>query len=132
MKGKTPSFQTWVIWTLRKASYRWPARSAAFRRAAATIREFEDNEGIEREKVSTRVRNFYWCKLCDLVFPRKLVSADHVRPVIDPARGFVDWNEYITRLFCSESGFQIICKECHDEKTKREGKVRTRVRRLRR
>jgi len=64
------------------------------------------------------------------VFPRKLVSADHVYPVIDPARGFVDWNEYIKRLFCPESGFQIICKECHDDKTKRERKVRTVTRRL--
>ena len=132
MKGKAPSFQTWVIWTLRKASYRWPARSAAFRRAATTYKEFFSDWGIDPKNVSARVRNFYRCKLCDYVFPRKLVSADHVRPVIDPARGFVDWNEYITRLFCSESGFQIVCKECHDEKTKREGKVRTRVRRLRR
>jgi hypothetical protein len=127
-----PDFKTWVIWTLRKASYRWPARSKAFRAAAASYSQFIKYPGVGILSLSKRVRNFYWCKLCDLVFPRKLVSADHIKPVIDPARGFVDWNEYIKRLFCSESGFQIICKECHDAKTRHERKVRTVTRRLKR
>jgi len=129
MFRKAPSFKTWIIWTLRKASYRWPARSAAFRKAAATLREFKTNWGIDPKAVNRRVRNFYWCKLCTQVFPRKLVSADHITPVIDPFRGFVDWNEYIKRLFCSADGFQILCKQCHDDKTKRERKVRSRKRR---
>ena len=128
MKGKAPSFQTWVIWTLRKASYRWPARSAAFRKAAATFKDFKDYGGLELSQVSRRVRNFYFCKLCDLVFPRKLVSADHVKPVIDPAKGFVDWNTYIPRMFCTTEGFNILCKDCHDGKTKREAGVRAKHR----
>jgi len=128
VKGKTPSFQTWVIWTLRKASYRWPARSAAFRKAAATFREFKTDWGIDPKDVSARVRNFYWCKLCGFVFPRKLVSADHVDPVIEPAVGFVDWNTYIPRMFCATEGFNILCKDCHDKKTKIETGVRAKHR----
>jgi 5-methylcytosine-specific restriction endonuclease McrA len=71
-----------------------------------------------------RVRNFYVCNECTAVFPRKGVSADHVHPVVDPKVGFVDFNTYITRLFCERDGFQIICDECHNAKTAKERKVR--------
>jgi hypothetical protein len=129
MKKKAGSFKEWVIWQLRRLSYRWPARSEAFRNAAASRADFERANG--KGKVTKRVRNFYWCALCEGVFTRKQVSADHIEPVIDPKKGFVDFNTYIVRLFCAASNFQIICDECHDGKTAKERKVRSRYKKRR-
>lgn len=127
MKKQANSFKTWVTWQLRRLSYRWPARSAAFRRAAVTEAEYRRHPGIKN--LSKRIRNFYCCQLCKLIFDRKHVSADHLYPVIDPKRGFRGWDEYIPRLFCDESGFQILCSDCHDEKTTRERQLRKQYKR---
>jgi hypothetical protein len=115
--------KTWVIWTLRKASYRWPPRNAALRAAAATKAEYAEAPG---EKVSKLVRNFYFCNGCELVFSRRGVSIDHRKPVVDPKRGWQGFDEFIQRMFCATSGFQVLCKDCHDTKTKRENQARRR------
>ena len=118
---KPVDVKTWVIWALRKSSYRWPPRNAALRAAAATKAEYTAKPG---EKVSKLVRNFYRCKTCKKVFSRRGVSIDHVRPVVDPKKGWRGFDEYITRMFCDQSGFQILCSLCHDAKTKKENKTR--------
>lgn len=41
---------------------------------------------------------------------------DHIKPV----GKFKDWNTYIENLFCEEENLQLLCKECHDKKTKKE------------
>ena len=66
----------------------------------------------------------YRCADCMRSFPQKHVRADHIKPVVDPVRGFVDWNTYVERLFVELDGFQCLCKECHDAKTARERKAR--------
>lgn len=111
-----------VQWTLRKASYRWAPRSAAFRAAGSTKEAYRKNPG---EKVSKLVRNFFRCAICKKIFSRKGVSADHIVPVVDPKKGWESLEVYVERLFCSADGFQIICKADHDAKTKKEGIVRT-------
>ena len=118
---KPIDLKTWVIWSLRKASYRWPPRNACLREAACTKEQYAKKPG---EKVSKLVRNFYRCEKCRLVYGRKGVSIDHIKPVIDPKKGWQGFDEYIARMFVGVSGFQILCKECHDEKTKRENKIR--------
>ena len=118
---KEMDLKTWVVWSLRKASYRWPPRNAALRASACTKEEYEKAPG---EKVSKLVRNFYRCKQCRLVFSRKGVSIDHIKPVIDPKRGFQGFDVYIPRMFVQVAGFQILCNGCHDKKTKKENRSR--------
>ena len=60
------------------------------------------------------------CKACKGEFPAKDVQVDHKVPVVDPKTGFVDWNTYIDRMFCPKKNFQVLCKECHLVKTKKE------------
>lgn len=48
------------------------------------------------------------------------ISVDHIRPIIDPKHGFISWDEVIKRMFCEEDGLQVLCKACHDLKTKEE------------
>ena len=116
-----------ILWTLRKASYRWTPRGQAFRAASASAADFKKRPG---EKVTARVRNFYSCATCKKVFSRKGVSADHIVPVVDPKKGWEGLEKFCERLFCEADGFQILCKTDHDAKTKKEGLVRTKQRRL--
>ena len=129
MKKQAGSLKEWVIWTLRKASYRWPPRNAAFRAASISKAEYLRNPG---ESVTKRVRNFFRCAICKKGFSRKGVSADHREPVINPKRGFEGFDVYIPRLLCEERGFQIICHTDHDKKTHKETKLRVKYRRARR
>jgi len=60
------------------------------------------------------------------------VYVDHIEPCI-PIEGFGeskwDWNSYLSRMFCGEDGLQLLCKECHDIKTKKENELRKKFRR---
>lgn len=91
--------------SLRRASYRWPAR----------------NEALKSARVE---RGLYRCAMCQLTFKRDQVQIDHIIPVIDIKEGHTTWDKYIERLFCDQNGFQICCITCHDIKTSQEDKLR--------
>jgi 5-methylcytosine-specific restriction endonuclease McrA len=100
----TFNFKSWMISQLRKASYRYPARNEALKRAR-------------------RARNEYECAHCKKIFGRKDVQIDHIEPVVK-LQGFTSWDDYITRMFCPVEGYQILCKEDHDIKTQKEREQR--------
>jgi hypothetical protein len=59
------------------------------------------------------------------------VFVDHIDPVIDPNVGWVSWDIVIKRMFVEQDGLQVLCKDCHDNKTRDErncNAVRTRTR----
>lgn len=65
----------------------------------------------------------YSCQVCLTWTPAKLISVDHVVPVIDieNVSGKVqDWNEFKRRLFCDKKNLQRICDDCHNKKTQEE------------
>jgi 5-methylcytosine-specific restriction endonuclease McrA len=99
-----------VRYTLRKASLRWPARSAAFKRSR-----------IER--------GLYKCEVCLGEFRSKNIQLDHIVPVVD-YRGFTTWDDFIYRLFVPSDGFQTICLNCHAAKTSVENAVRNSIDKL--
>lgn len=55
---------------------------------------------------------------------------DHIHPIIDPAVGFVSWDEVIKRMFVEEDGLQVLCHACHSKKTKEEKEIRQNVKRI--
>jgi len=91
---------------LRGASNRWAPKHNA--RKAARI-----------------ARNRYSCSLCHHIVGNKDIAIDHIKPVVDPIRGFVSWDEYIQRLFCEADGFRAICKDCHDKVTANQREIRS-------
>jgi 5-methylcytosine-specific restriction endonuclease McrA len=83
----------------------------------------------KKGKPMRRVR--FPCAICGKKVSRSSIRRDHIDPVINPETGFPltqlgedDWNVYIKRLFCSGDNIQLICKPCHDGKTKKEKKER--------
>jgi hypothetical protein len=56
------------------------------------------------------------------------IYKDHIDPVIPLVSGWEwSWDEIIERMFCEIENIQVICKECHDEKTKEESEIRKKL-----
>ncbi len=101
-------FRTFLMSGLRRLSRFWePAKNV-----------------IDKARIA---RGMYQCSACRKIVGHKEIKADHINPVV-PVDGFTDWNDIVGRMFCDESGFQALCKICHDDKTKKENDQRKRCR----
>lgn len=116
------SLKQWLVWQLRKASYRWPYR-------------------YEAMKLAKTGKNTYKCAICGGNYERKggtgtrkSISLDHIKPCVDPSKPnafeadletcICGVCEYIRRMFPPATGFQVLCKLCHDTKTGSERAIR--------
>lgn len=59
---------------------------------------------------------------------KETIYIDHIDPVIPLEHWNWDWNDYISRIFCSEENLQPLCKECHNEKSNIEKEIRKNLR----
>lgn len=109
-------FHNWVMKLLRRGGATFPNREKAFRLAYI---------GKQKNPRTGRMAMHYLCSECEEVFPKHMVQADHVDPVV-PVTGWVSWDDTIKRLFCPTEGYQILCKECHYKKSALENKQRPR------
>lgn len=75
-------------------------------------------------KVAGGTKELYTCAQCDQMYPRKQVHIDHKVPVISPIDGFQGWDLYVEKLFVQFDDLQVLCKDCHQQKTQKENKVR--------
>ena len=55
---------------------------------------------------------------------RAKLELDHIEPVVEPKKGYADWNTYIERLYCGPEGYQGLCRDCHAEKSAKEAEER--------
>lgn len=99
----------WLRPKLRRLSYQWPPRK------------------IKQGKARVS-RGRYECAMCKeegktVLYGPKEISLDHIDPVME-FEGFTNFDDFITRLFCSEDGFQVLCHPHHDEKTAMENELR--------
>ena len=100
------SFPNWLRSGLRRMSMRWPPINAARKNARVARGKYlcagygETGEHIVPRSVNGKVAIF----------------VDHIEPV----GSFTDWDTYVRKLFCSEDNLQLLCKECHNRKTKNE------------
>lgn len=105
----TPKQKAFCIAALRRASYRWPGRYTAMKAAHID-------------------RNAYKCAKCENIFPKKEIRLDHIEPVV-PVEGFkngsdFDLHEFAERLLVEENQFQVLCNNCHHEKSQGENSKR--------
>lgn len=90
---------------------------------SASLKWGERNEAKKKARVA---RGFYLCAECgpSKQYGPKEIHLDHIDPVVPLDNKELNWEEYIERLFCHSSGFQVICKNCHATKTLNENLVR--------
>lgn len=103
-------FNSFIKSLLRKGTMKW-----------GPINQTKKSAWVERGK--------YLCAGCNQVVSltldkKKNVFVDHINPVVDPKEGFTSWDKYINNMFCESSGLQVLCKGCHDVKTKKENSIR--------
>jgi len=103
-----------IVSALRQASLKWPPKHEAKGRARVNRGEYLCNRckeivpaSIKNDK-GKRVNNIY---------------VDHIIPVVDPEIGFTTWDDFIHRSFVGPDDYQILCKKCHDAKTKEEREI---------
>ena len=111
-KTQYTSWQKYLIKALRKISINDPIRKDVFNRARVG-------------------KNQYLCATCDKTFPRHECNDDHIDPVICPKEGWQDQEIFFARLFCAIENRQLLCKSCHNEKTKKERAIRYEYRKKR-
>lgn len=109
-------FKAFIISTLRSGMRRYPNKAVALKAASV---------GKRINKLTGRMAEHFRCNKCKDSFPRTSVQVDHIEPVVDPKKGFIDWNTFITRMFVVLEGLQVLCKLCHSGKTRTEQKERT-------
>ena len=95
---------------LRQGTKRYPPKYE-------TLNEAKTEKRIN--PASKRLAQFYLCAGCAEEFPAKEVSVDHRIPVVGP-EGFIDWNNYIEKMYCEAENLQVLCTACHHEKTQLE------------
>lgn len=106
--GRLKSF---ITSTLRGGFRKYPPKYKSLKDASL---------GKRLNPKSKRMAEHFECKRCKGAFVAKDVNVDHVEPVVCPYTGFVDWDTYISRLFCDGSNLQVLCSPCHDIKTAEE------------
>jgi hypothetical protein len=109
--------QASVISALRRIFRRYPAYQE--------IKNEKKQEYFVSSKCGKQMRRVgYYCETCKKLTPNKECAVDHILPVVDVISGFIDYNTYIKRLFCDKNNLQLLCKNCHEIKSKYENKVR--------
>ena len=80
-------------------------------------------------------RGWYLCEHCEKEVPATLppkpgnkrriknIVADHIQAIVDPAKGFISWDEFIKRAFVELDGYQALCSSCHSKKTQEEREI---------
>lgn len=104
-----------IISVLRGGARRWPPKYETLKDAYVGKKE---NTRTKRKAMH------YRCAGCGEEFPATEVEVDHILPVVDPLVGFVNWDTFINRLYCTKDNLQVLCKTCHKIKTKKEQDVK--------
>lgn len=115
VKGWTEGkFRSFIVSLIRSGFRKFPNKYNVLKAALV---------GKEINPASGRMANMYRCKKCKKKFPATGVQVDHIDPVV-PTTGFTTWDDFILRMYCEESGLQVLCSACHDLKTKQEREKR--------
>lgn len=77
-------------------------------------------------KVSYRKRVSYECACCKELHPGSEINVDHIEPIGYGVFGDIkDAALFYELVYCPHDNLQILCKGCHDKKTKKENKDRS-------
>jgi 5-methylcytosine-specific restriction endonuclease McrA len=66
-----------------------------------------------------RTKWVYVCAACQKTFKSTEVNVDHIKPA-GTLRTYSDLPDFVKNLFCEADNLQVLCKTCHDKKTKEE------------
>ena len=120
-KAIDKNLREWLEPHMKDVYRNWPQKGVARDRAKVRVQIGFYKNGNPEYKVKFR------CYICEELFEKHEIQIDHVDPVIDPTEGFVDWNTFIERQFCSADNLKCACKPCHSSKSYLENELRRQV-----
>lgn len=100
------AFFSMIRSSLRKASRWWKP-----------VQQCKDEAKRKYNGVNKKQRWEYKCAKCNNYFKDKDISVDHIIEC-GSLNNFDDIGDFCKRLFVEANGLQVLCKQCHDEKTK--------------
>ncbi len=107
-------YRSFIKSGLRRMSQRWGPKYVCKKEARHPVKLANERGRMVFHSI---------CAGCGHIYPETTCAVDHIKPVIDPAVGFVGWDEVIARLFCETDNLQVLCTECHNKKTKEEKEI---------
>lgn len=121
-----------ILSALRKITYSWKPINEAQERVKVAPATFEcsscgkwcytgkSDKNLNKLQLEHPDKNIEMIGIC----------RDHIDPVIPLVKGWEwSWDEIIERMLCLEvDKIQILCRMCHDEKTKKENQLRKELR----
>lgn len=120
-----------------KSPYKWVEQAvviSALRRVFRRYPPYKDcleaakKEYFIQSKHGKSLRRVHFqCAHCKKMVVNKQKVVDHVDPVVSLKSGFVDFNTYVKRLFCSIDNLQVLCLNCHKAKSKAESAERKKI-----
>lgn len=119
MKKRTENkFINAVIAGIRTAFKRYsPNYEQVLLRSRKEYDKYNKDNSLSKKKMV-----LYTCEICNNEFSSKEIEVDHIQPVIDIDKTRSDYTiqEIFDRINCDISNLQLICKKCHEDKTKKE------------
>ena len=119
---------------MTKESY-YPKKNlikGAIRRLFTRSQQVSDSRAaaLDRHKKGVRGGKQYKCAICRKSFGLNKINVDHIEAVIpyDKTINDLSYDELVERIFCDISNLQVLCKGCHDKKSKEERKLRKQYR----
>lgn len=119
MKPKKYNENSSIRGALRRTFSRSPVVRETLHKVRREIPKY-NNDGTRSKKDQVQ----YKCNVCSNWVGSTKVAVDHINPVVSVDTGFVDWNTFVTRLFCAAENLQVICDDCHQIKTNSERAIR--------
>lgn len=100
---------------VRRAFARAPVKKEVLMEGRREVPKY-NKDGSLSKKPSVQ----YNCQVCNSWVPSTCIDVDHIKPVLDPDVGFIDWNTFVKAVFCGKENLQRICEECHTKKSNAE------------
>jgi 5-methylcytosine-specific restriction endonuclease McrA len=110
-------FNSFIKSALRAASNRWGPKGSVLKKARI-------KRGLYRCAGWRTAPHIVNVSVGSKGSKKRNIMVDHIIPIINPNYGFVSWDDVIKKMFVEENGLQVLCKKCHDNKTKEEREKR--------
>ena len=117
-KSKKVIDKPWNSGTMTNAGFFGMIR-AALRQKSRWWKPVAECKKLAKRKytgLNKKQRFEYQCNLCKSWFPEKEISVDH-KIEAGQLNKLEDLPGFVKRLFCEVDGLQVLCDECHQNKT---------------
>ena len=107
--------------TMTEAAF-WSMSRSALRQKSRWWKPIAECKKLARrvsKSKNNRQKWEYQCKKCRQWYKSDQVNVDHIEQA-GSLRSYEDLPRFVETLFCEQDNLQVLCKSCHDEKTKLE------------